>query len=147
MLKRTITYEDFDGNIRTEDHFFHLSQAELIKWLTTPGDYTLDKKIERLQNERNGREIMNLFDELIIMSYGKKSLDGRRFDKSDEVKKDFLETEAYSTLFSELVTDANKAAEFINGIIPKKLLDEVLTLMKENPDQVPDGIKLMASDK
>lgn len=141
MLKRTITYEDYDGNQRTEDFYFNLSQAEIIKWLTTSGDYTLDKVLDKLAKERNGREIMRMFEELIVMSYGKKSLDGKRFDKSKEVKDEFLETEAYSVLFTEIVTDAKKAGEFINGIIPKKLAEDVLKIMEENPDGVPDEVK------
>lgn len=141
MLKRTITYEDYDGNQRTEDFYFNLSQAEIIKWLTTSGDYTLDKVLDKLAKERNGREIMRMFEELIVMSYGKKSLDGKRFDKSKEVKDEFLETEAYSVLFTEIVTDAKKAGEFINGIIPKKLAEDVLKIMKENPEGIPDEVK------
>lgn len=141
MLKRTITYEDYDGNQRTEDFYFNLSQAEIIKWLTTSGDYTLDKVLDKLAKERNGREIMRMFEELIVMSYGKKSLDGKRFDKSKEVKDEFLETEAYSILFTEIVTDAKKAGEFINGIIPKKLAEDVLKIMKENPEGIPDEVK------
>lgn len=141
MLTRTITYEDYDGNMRTEDFFFNLSQAEVIKWLTTSGDYTLDKVLEKLQKERNGREIMRRFEELIEMSYGEKSLDGKRFIKSKEVKEAFLQTEAYSVLFTEIVTDASKAAEFINGIIPKKMAEEIQKIMDENPEGIPAEIK------
>lgn len=140
MLKKTITYEDFDGTQRTEDHYFHLSKAEILKWLTTTGDYTLDKVLERLSSERNGKKIMEIFDDLLRMSYGKKSLDGRKFEKSDEIWKDFADTEAYSVLFTELVTDAKKAAEFMNGIIPKDLSDEVSKIMKDHPEGIPSEI-------
>lgn len=136
MLAREITFEDFNGQMRTETHYFHLSQAEIVKWLTTQGDYTLDKVLQRLSEERNGKEIMRMFDELIYLSYGKKSLDGRRLDKSKEAKDDFFQTEAYSALFMELVTDAKKAAEFVNGIIPKNLASEVDRLMKDHPEAI-----------
>lgn len=141
MYKKTITYTDYDGNKRTEDHYFNLTKAEIIKWLTTSGDYTLDKVFEKLSSERNGREIMNIFEGLITMAYGKKSLDGRRFDKSEEAKRDFLETEAYSVLFSELVTDASKAAEFMNNIIPNELAEEIEKVMKENPEGISAEIR------
>lgn len=91
--------------------------------------------------ERNGREIMNTFSDLIYRSYGKKSLDGRRFDKTEEAKRDFMETEAYSVLFTEIVTDAKKAAEFFNGVIPKDMAADIERIMKENPDAIPDELK------
>lgn len=141
MLVKNITFEDFDGNKRTEDHYFHLSKAEVIKWLTTSGDYTLDKLLERLSKERNGKKIMEIFEDLIRLSYGKKSLDGRKFEKTDEIWNDFYQTEAYSVLFTELVTDARKAAAFVNGIIPKDLADEVEKIIKDNPEGIPDALK------
>lgn len=140
MLKRTIKFEDFDGNIRTEDHFFHLTKAEVIKWLTTTGEYTLDKVLERLSTERNGKKIIEIFESLIHLSYGRKSLDGRRFEKTEEIWNDFYQTEAYSILFTEMVTDAKKAAEFVKGIIPNTLSDDVEKLIKENPQLASDVV-------
>lgn len=141
MLKRTIQFTDFDGNVRTEDHYFNLNKAEIIKWLTTSGDYTLDKLLDRLSKERNGKKIMEIFEDLIHMSYGRKSLDGRKFEKTDEIWNDFYQTDAYSILFTELVTDAKKAASFVNQIIPKDLASEVEKIMKENPNGIPDELK------
>lgn len=141
MLVRKITFEDYDGNKRTEDHFFNLNKAEVIKWLTTSGDYTLDKVLERLSTERNGKKIMEIFEELIHLSYGRKSLDGRKFEKSEEIWNDFYQTEAYSVLFTELVTDAKKAADFVNKIIPKDLATEVEKIIAENPNAIPDELK------
>ena len=62
--------------------------------------------------------LIDLFKDLILRSYGEKSADGRRFIKSKELSTAFSQTEAYSELFMELVTDAEKAAEFVNGITP-----------------------------
>lgn len=140
MLKKTIEFEDYDGNMRKEDHYFNLNKAEVIKWLTTTGDYTLDKVLDRLSTERNGKKIMEIFEGLIHLSYGKKSLDGRKFEKTDEIWSDFYQTEAYSVLFTELVTDARKAAEFVNRIIPKSLSDEVEKIIKENPQALPESV-------
>lgn len=141
MLKRVIDFEDYDGNQRTEEHYFNLNKAEVIKWLTTSGDYTLDKVLERLSHERNGKKIMEIFEDLIHLSYGRKSLDGRKFEKTDEIWNDFYQTEAYSALFVELVTDAGKAAAFINEIIPSDLASEVEKIIKENPDGIPAELK------
>lgn len=141
MYKRTITFTDYDDVEREEDHYFNLNKAEVIKWLTTSGDYTLDKVLERLSKERNGKKIMEIFEDLIHRSYGQKSLDGRKFEKTEEIWNNFYQTEAYSVLFTELVTDAAKAAEFVNKIIPKDLASEVEKIIKENPDGIPEEIK------
>jgi hypothetical protein len=141
MLAKTITFTDYEGTERTETHYFNLDKAELTKWLTTTGEYTLDKVLLRLANERNGAKIMEIFEDLIHRSYGIKSLDGRKFEKNEEIWLNFYQTEAYSNLFMEIVTDANKASAFVNGIIPKKLADEVAKSLKENKDGLPDEIK------
>lgn len=140
MLKKTITYEDYDGNKRTEEFFFNLSKAEVVDWLTTTGGYTIDKVVEKLIKTENAKEIMDIFKDLIYRSYGEKSLDGRRFIKSKEVKDNFIETEAYSALYMELIGDAKAAAEFFNGIIPKDMSEDIKKIMND-PSNMPPQIK------
>lgn len=125
MLIRKIKYTDFDGNEREEEFYFNLTKTEVTEWLTTNGDYTLDRVIGSLAKKRNAKEIMEAMKDLILRSYGEKSLDGRRFIKSPELSADFASTNAFSDLFMELLTDADKAADFINKIIPKDLADAV----------------------
>lgn len=141
MHKKTITYKDFDGNKRTEDYYFHLTKAEVIMWMTTENEYTLDKIIHQLVEKNNGQKIMEVFEDLIMRSYGVKSLDGRRFTKSQEVKGAFKESEAYSALFMELVSDAKAASAFINGIMPKELMDQVNAEILKHPDGIPDELR------
>lgn len=145
MLKKTITFEDYEGNERTEDFYFNLSKAEVVDFLTTSGGYTIDKLIEKLIKTENARDIMQIFKDLIYISYGEKSLDGRRFLKSKEVKDNFIETEAYSVLYMELISDAKKAADFLNGIIPKDLASEVTKYMSD-PNNLPPALKDYAPD-
>lgn len=141
MFKKTITFTDYNGKERTEDHFFNLSQAEVLKWIATEGDYTLDQYLLKIAKANNGQEIMDQFERIIYLAYGEKSLDGRRFIKTEEVKRNFMETEAYSVLFTEMMTDASKAAEFINGIIPEKLANDVREAMAKNKDGIPEELK------
>lgn len=123
MLKRTITYEDYDGNTHTEDFYFNLSKAELIEIeASTPGGVAA--KLEKISKDNNGAEIIKTFKDIILKSYGVKSEDGKRFIKSEEISRAFEETEAYSELFYELALDADKAAAFVNGIMPRKLIEE-----------------------
>lgn len=116
MLKKTITYTDFNGNERTEDFFFNFTDAELTEYnFSFKGG--IEKKLEDIIASENMQEILEIFKDLILLSYGKKSEDGRRFIKNDELREEFSQTAAFSKLYMELLDDT-KAAEFINGIVP-----------------------------
>lgn len=118
MLKKTITYTDYNGTERTEDFYFNLNEAEMIELETgINGGYT--EWVERVVKTKDGATIMKLFKDFIFRSYGIKSLDGVRFEKSKEISEGFMQTEAYNVLFLELVTDADAAAKFVNAVVPK----------------------------
>ena len=122
MLKKTITYTDYDGVSRTEDFYFNLSKAEIAEMdLSTEGG--LDKYIERVISARDTASLISIFKSLILKSYGEKSPDGKRFIKSDDLSTAFSQTEAYSDLFMELATDADAASAFVNGISPVMPVD------------------------
>lgn len=117
MVKKTITYVDYNGNERTEDFYFNLSSAEITEMeMSTSGGLT--GMIERIISEQNAPAIIKIFKDLVLKSYGQKSLDGKRFIKNDELREEFSQTEAYSILFMELATNAEEAAKFVNGIVP-----------------------------
>lgn len=117
MLKKTITYTDYNGVERTEDYYFNLSKAEAmeIEMSTTGG---LSGMIHRIVAAQDTPAIIKIFKDLILKAYGEKSPDGKRFMKGEEISRAFSETEAYSQLFMELATDADAAAKFVNGIVP-----------------------------
>lgn len=118
MIKKTITYTDYNDTERTEDFYFNLTKAELTEMeLTTSGG--MSKLIESIINAKEEPEIIRIFKELLLMSYGEKSPDGRRFMKSDEITAGFAQTEPYSIIFMELATDTAAATKFINGLMPK----------------------------
>ena len=129
MLKKTITYEDFNGVERKEDFYFNLSKAEIMEMqFGTVGG--LDAMLKKIIDAKDVKSIMDTFKMLILKAYGIKSDDGRRFIKSEEISKEFEQTEAYSILYMELASDDNAAAEFVNGIIPKDVATEVSNQMK-----------------
>lgn len=118
MLKKTITYTDFNGIERTEDFYFNLTKAEIAEMeLEVPGGMTT--MIERITKTQDTPSLIKVFKELILRSYGKKSDDGRRFIKNKELVEEFKDSEAYSELFMELATNAEAASAFVNGITPK----------------------------
>jgi hypothetical protein len=117
VLKKTITYEDFNGETVSEDFFFHLSKAELVE-LEMSHKEGLSEALQRIVDAEDNKQIVAEFKNIILTAYGKRSPDGKRFIKNQELRDEFMSTEAYSTLFMELVTETDKAVEFINGIIP-----------------------------
>lgn len=117
MLKRTMTYTDYNGLSRTEDFYFNLTQAEVTE-MELSVDGGLVEMINRIVAAKDGKQIIALFKDIVLRAYGEKSPDGRRFVKNQEIRDAFAQTEAYSVLFMELATDAQKAAEFVNGIVP-----------------------------
>lgn len=117
MLKKKITYTDYNGTERTEDFYFNLTKAEIMEMeLGTSGG--LAETIRRIVDAQDAPSIIKVFKDLILKAYGEKSPDGKRFIKSTEISESFSQTEAYSQLFMELATDSNSAAEFVNGIMP-----------------------------
>lgn len=117
MLKKTITYTDYNNVERKEDFYFNLSTAEIVEMEAgTVGG--LARMIDKIVAAQDTPSIIKLFKKLILKAYGEKSADGKRFIKSPELAEAFSQTEAYTNLFMELATDANAAAEFVNGISP-----------------------------
>ena len=117
MLKKTITYTDYNQAERTEDFYFNLTKAEVMEMeMSISGGLT--EMIKKIVAAKDAPAIIKVFKDLILKAYGEKSPDGKRFIKSEEITTAFAQTEAYSQLFMELATDPDKAAEFVNGIIP-----------------------------
>lgn len=118
MLKETITYIDYMGEERTEDCYFNLTQSELSKKeLLTPGGYAA--LLQRIIDAKDVPALSANFIEFISDSYGQLSEDGRRFIKRPELTEEFMQTAAYDQLFMKLITDADYATKFINGVMPK----------------------------
>lgn len=119
MHKEVITYNDLNGVSRTEDFYFDLSKPEIVKMqASAKGGY--DVQLRSIAADLNGAKIMEFFEDFISKAYGEKSEDGRRFMKSDEISRSFMETPAYEVLFEKLVTDDKYAADFVNAVMRSK---------------------------
>lgn len=118
MYIKEMTYRDYNGNKRTEKFMFNLSQAELMEMELDNNGF--EQYVQKIVSAQNGKEIKELFKKILLMSYGERSLDGKHFYKSEELTNEFKSTQAYSDLFMLLATDADAAAEFVNGIVPKE---------------------------
>ena len=124
MLKKRVTYEDFNGQKRTEDFYFNLTKAELME-METSVNGGLSEMMRQVISTDDKPTLVRIFKDLGLRSYGEKSLDGKRFIKNDEVRDAFAQTQAYSDIFMELASDDRAATEFIKGVVPADLATEI----------------------
>ncbi len=137
MIKKTITYKDLDGNDLTEDFWFHLNMAEVARMqLVTKGGFA--ETLMSIVESADGAEIMRVFEDILAKSYGIRGADNKQFEKSPEISHKFMQTDAYSVLFMELVTDATASGIFINGLLPEGLVEPTDRDKPTGPREVKD---------
>ena len=148
MLKKTVTYEDpFNPGVEiSEDLYFNLTKAELVEMEMRVGGDGLKAHLEGIARAQNGQQIMDEMKGIILKAYGQRTENGK-FIKNDRLREEFESSEAYSTLFMEMVTEADAAVEFVNGIMPKGLVDEAqgqLPVDRPNltPERYADGVDI-----
>lgn len=120
MLKRKITYENFDGEEESDVFYFNLSKPELIE-LEVEQKQGMAKLLQNIIDTKDNRELIKTFKKLILLAYGVKSEDGKRFIKSDKLREEFSQTEAYNVLFMELASSDDAAVAFMDGILPRDM--------------------------
>jgi len=138
MFKRNITFENYNGDTVTETLYFNLSKAELLE-MQTEYKGGLENVMKNIIETNDAKQLIAEFKKLILLSYGQKTADGKKFIKNAELRDDFTQTAAYSELFMELATDDKAASEFINGIIPKGLKQQMddLEVKDDNTAEKP----------
>ena len=117
MIKKIVKGTDFDGNPYEEECFFHLTKGDIIDWAAEDGG--LVDRIMKISEETDPLKIVPMMKQIIIRSYGIKTPDGKGFIKDPDAVKNFQYSDVFSELYTELSTDAEAAAEFVNGILPK----------------------------
>ena len=126
MFKKTITYTDYNGVSRTEDFYFNLNKAELTKLqLGYPGGY--EQYVRRCLDAEDVPALLKIFEELIDLSYGEKDDSGKRFIKNQQLTESFKQTEAYSEMFVDFLTNQNSAEEFFIKIMPVDIQNSLLS--------------------
>lgn len=124
MLKKTITFTNFNDEECTDDFYFNLTEAELAL-MDASRSGGMQAYLERIVRQKDITKIAEEFQALIRKAYGVKSDDGRRFIKSEQLSDEFEQTNAYSELVVEILSDEAAAAAFISGIMPKKLQEQM----------------------
>ncbi|QFG09152.1 hypothetical protein PBI_SPORTO_44 [Arthrobacter phage Sporto] len=147
MIKKTIKFKDYDDKEQVEDFHFNLSKGELVMMEMAAVDSEtegLSDKIERLMKSRSGKEIVDVFKDIMSLSYGVKTSDGR-FMKEDAdgrpLAVKFRSTGAYSELAFELATDAKAGSDFINGLMPQNMRDEVRKEVQERAGRQAEWLR------
>lgn len=120
MHSLTLKYEDWDGNPREKTCYFNISTSEAMK-LQMSSSGGLVSYLEKIIEDQDWPLMSDYFEKFLLFTYGEKSLDGERFEKSDEISAKFKATKYYDILYTRLTTDAKFAAEFFNAVIPKDL--------------------------
>ena len=138
MLAKPITYTDYNGVERTETFYFNLSQAELIDMQLGGKDGLYSDKLQKMIDNHDAAAIVATIKEFVLKSHGEKTDDGKRFIKSPEISEAFMQTEAYSQLITELLSDDAKSSEFILGIMPQALREAAVAEMNKNK-QLPSA--------
>ena len=124
MLKKTITYTDYDGMERTEDFWFNLSKTELTKLdAELPGGVL--GVLRKIIDKKDRKALDDFIETLILRSSGEKTLDGKRFVKTPEMAEEFMQTPAYDELFMSILSDTDSQTSFINGVIPQSMAKEI----------------------
>ena len=116
MIKKTISYVDFNGTQRNDDYYFHLSVPEATRFAARFGEQGWEAGIKKIIDSGDLREVLDLFEDIILTSYGQKSPDGRTFIKNKEMRENFSNSEAYAQLFEELVMSPEAMTQFAKGI-------------------------------
>jgi len=111
MIKKKIKFLDFNGEQREEDFYFHLSLPEVTRLDAELGD-SLANYARRIAQDKDVPSLLSFLEKIILNAYGKKSMDGRSFMKSPEMRKEFEYSQAYAELFEQMLLDPEQARKF-----------------------------------
>lgn len=145
MLKKQVTYKDYDGNDKTTTLYFHLNKFEWLELET----YTKGGLIENLKHAietGNAKKTIDILKKIILRSYGEKDPETGSFEKSDDIAIRFSKTDAFSELFYELAYNEEAAQSFFMGLIPVELRAEAEKKMAEMNPKEPKLVQLPPTD-
>ena len=126
MYKKTVTYEDYNGVTHTEDFYFNLNKVELaeLEFSVGPGE-SLSGSIDSILKANDYGTIIATIKKMLLMAYGEKSSDGKRFIKNDALRESFEQSPAFEDIFWEFGTNSEALAEFIAAVIPSSMRNQL----------------------
>lgn len=144
MFKKTMTFDDLDGNEVTETFYFNYNKKEIAELMEfgylsefPPADpnrrIPLEKQLDMLSTpveesgltqQENTRMAYNIFQDLILDAFGKKSANNVSFEKNEELRNYFKHHVAFVEMIFEFVADTKLANEFIENCLPTRFVAE-----------------------
>ena len=123
MIRKTLTYLDYEGQEHTKDFYFSLNQTEFALMNNRmPGGF--EAYLKRIQEDHNEEKLLEMLVWFIEEGYGIRMGDDD-FIKEDEVGrklgKRFRCTEACDKLITELLEKENNIGAFLIGMLPESL--------------------------
>lgn len=141
MIGKTVTFENFNGEKVTETFYFHLSKAELAELETLDEGKSLSEMLEQMGENVDTSKVLSLLKKILSFAIGRKSEDGRRFVKNDEIRDDFFQSEAYSELLFSLLQNPDESLEFVRGMFPSDLRDNLDKFITEDGEASEEEIQ------
>lgn len=129
MYSTKVSYEDFNGDKKEETLYFFMNKPEIIRFLKNRPQFTdemeamADRLAQKTPDSALYVDFMTLIDELVTMSYGEKTLDGK-FRKNSTILEDFMSSNAYDALFSKFMENPKEFDAFTEGIFPADVMTE-----------------------
>lgn len=146
MYKETVNYNDFDNNERSEELYFNLTQTEATEFaLEMPNSLTdgiagenvdVNQASMDILKKMGGKGVFDFLKKLVLKSYGIKSADGRRIEKSEKITREFEQSIPFDIIFTKLMRDDNYAAAFVNAVIPAELAARIAETTKNKQLEV-----------
>ena len=128
MIKKTVTYKDYNGTERTETFYFHFTEAELLDMeMSVEGGFA--ERVKRIVDAKSQTELLQVIKKFVLDAHGVKSDDGRLHIKNEQTRAEFVQCPAYSKIFMELLTDDKAASEFTNGVVPDDMKEQLAAII------------------
>ncbi len=117
MITKKIKYVDFNGTEREEEFLFNINKTEMYKFAkSVPGG--MQKFLTDMVVAKDVFGMADMFQEIVLLAYGIKSDDGKRFMKSEEISRSFAESNAFEAFMDEILSNDNMAEQFIKDLLP-----------------------------
>jgi len=131
MIRKEIQFTNFNDEKETGVFYFNMSKGELVMQQMSAIDQhteSFQDKLEKIAKNLQGKALVETLKEIIEDAYGEKTTDGKNFVKvrnGVKLVENFLSSGAYSELVVELLSSAQGMADFVNGLMPADLRDQV----------------------
>ena len=116
MLKKHVKYQGFDGEIIEEDLYFNLTRMDAIELSARYESKDLAAYMDEIVKKKDIVSLYRVLKDIVLLAYGVKSEDGKRFIKNESVRKEFEESLAFAQLIEDLHETESALSEFVTGI-------------------------------